>query len=100
MAFNLLVELGPNVADWRSISDAMRSFSANGIECFPIQATGIEGNCLGLSFLGDNSSPDRIDAFIGSVLYLLNEGYRVFELYSSMQFSKENLTQLTEDFLS
>ena len=100
MAFNLLIELSSNKPDWKTLSSKMESFSSKGIECFPIAQTEMEeGNCLGLSFLGGAISQDRIDSFIECLLYLLKEGHKVFELYSGMQLSTENVYSFVKKFL-
>jgi hypothetical protein len=100
MAFNLLIELSSNKPDWKTLSSKMESFSANGIECFPIVLPGIEEkSCLGLSFLGRDISQDRIDSFTECLLYLLKEGHRVFELYAGTQLSTENVYSFVKEFI-
>ena len=100
MAFNLLIELSPGKPDWETLSSKMEPFSANGIECFPIALPEMEEkSCLGLSFLGGEITQDRIDIFRECLLYLLKDGHKVFELYSGMQISTENLNSFVKEFL-
>lgn len=101
MAFSLIVELPDIKPDWEALNSNLEKYSDVGIECFPIAIEEIfSQNYLGISIIASKITEDTVIALRQVILYLLDNGFKIFELYSSSEFSKANMNSLIRTFFS
>lgn len=99
MAFNLLVDLGTQTVDWVKLNLELKNQSNRIIEFFPIpHSLDTPKDYLGISIINSDFSDDKMKAIKAIILYLLKQGYKVFELYSSNEFLEENIHLLSNKF--
>jgi len=100
MAFNLLVDLQSQSNDWRKLNEELMPLSKEFVEFFPIPATSnMQSDYLGISILNSKFSQTQIDHLESIITYLIKNEFTVFELYSSIKFSTDNVNLLGEKFL-
>ncbi|RXK85274.1 hypothetical protein [Filimonas effusa] len=99
MAFCLLVEPPLGFQKWEDLSSKMRIFALHGVESFPILDMENSGSCyVGLSIPRSKEVAIVIEIFIECIFFLLEEKCKVFELYSSLELTKENALPLAQKF--
>ena len=99
MSFSLLVYLGTQKTDWDKLNQELKSKSSEGIEVFPIpQFLDMPRDYLGVSIINSVYSEEKIFIIKIFITYLLQEGYKVFELYNSNEFTVENTDLLISKF--
>jgi len=100
MAFELLVELGKEEVNWKRLNSDLKERAKGLIEFFPIpDYEGSGKKCLGISVAPSDMSQDKIHAFKETINFLLDNGHSIYELYSSQEFTKENVDDLSIKFL-
>src|SRR5262249_22654787 len=99
MAFSILVKLKEG-ADWGAINAFLMRNSQGIMEFFPIAKLPFSSEeYLGISVLLRKAyQEEELDAFKRVMYFLLKNGGRVFELYSSTEFSVENISTLTDKY--
>jgi len=99
MALSFLVELGNEKVDWKRLCKSVTRVPRMSIEFFPIPGWGIDKNYLGISVLNNRFLQNEVGILQTSILTLLNEGHKIFELYSFNEFTDDNVEFLLTKLL-
>jgi len=101
MAFSILIETNLEHHSWVQLNSVLKLNANRYIEFFPITYfSSVNRNYIGMSILKKDDYADTIQFIERSIMYLLGEGCRVFELYSSLEFSEANCSLLLNKFFS
>jgi hypothetical protein len=99
MAFSILAELNQKNTDWKSINKELQEVSNGVVEFFPIPNFLNSGKeYIGISIPTRNFTMDDVEIIRKSIRYFLSGEHKVFELYSSSEFTVDNLETLTGKF--
>lgn len=99
MAFSILVELNTKSADWKGINKEIKETSNSVLEFFPIPNFPKTGNdYLGMSIHNRSFTESDLESIRISIKYLLQREHKVIELYSSSEFTMDNVDALTGKF--
>jgi hypothetical protein len=99
MAFSILVELNQKKADWKSINKELKEVSNGAVEFFPIPNFPKTGtDYIGISIPNRNFTIDDFESIKKSLKYFLHGEHKVIELYSSSEFTMENIEMLAGKF--
>jgi hypothetical protein len=99
MAFSILVELNQKDTDWKSINKELKETSNGVIEIFPIpKFPKTNRDNIGISIPNRNLTVEDFESIKKSIKFFLQGEHKVIELYSSSEFTMENVDMLTDKF--
>ena len=101
MAFNLLIDLSDRKVNWKNVNQKLQVVINDYFEFFPIfDLPGDKKSYLGLSVLKKEIPKHQIET-LKKVLKDLTteEGYKIFELYSSNELTDSNIDILIGKYI-
>lgn len=101
MAFSILVELNKKSTDWKGLNKALTENSNGPLEFFPIPNYPKNGkDYIGISIANRDFTNEDLESIRVSIRKLLLGEHRVVELYSSSEFTVDNVDMLTDKFFN
>lgn len=100
MAFNVLIDFSVNKADWKSLNKKMQVVFNEYFEFFPIPSFLEEkSNYLGVSILNKNIPKQQVENLKVVFRNLINNGYKIFELYGVSELTIENIDNVLNKYV-
>ena len=101
MAFSILIEINLEHHSWVQLNSVLMANVDGYVEFFPITyLSGANKNYIGMSILRKDDYTDTMQHMKIDIMYLLSQGCRVWELYSSSEFNESNCSVLLDKFFS
>ena len=101
MAFCILVELNKNRPNWKNINKDIAGISNDILDVFPIpNFPKTDKDYIGISIPNRDFTDKDLESIKACIKKLLQGEHKVVELYSSSEFTIENVDMLTEKFFN